>query len=58
MGGSIAGEGNMGPGLEFNFQLDPESNLIVFNSLMSLSSFLIPWEPSQHTNISWVLFNF
>lgn len=52
MGGSISGEGNMGPNLEFNFMLDPESNKIVFDLLYGESSYLIPWEPLAKTNIS------
>ncbi|KAF7994598.1 hypothetical protein HCN44_004070 [Aphidius gifuensis] len=52
MGGSISGGGNMGPNLEFNFMLDPESNKIVLDSLNGESSYLIPWEPLSQTNIS------
>lgn len=56
MGGSISGGGNMGPNLEFNFMLDPESNKIVLDLLSGESSYLIPWEPSFQTNIPTVIF--
>lgn len=44
MGGSVAGLGNVSPGVEFNFAADPESNFIVLNYRRDVPSLLYPWE--------------
>lgn len=44
MGGSMTGYGNRGPGIEFNFGADPESNFIFLNSTQGVAISLLPWE--------------
>ncbi|KAL6969034.1 hypothetical protein U1Q18_044660 [Sarracenia purpurea var. burkii] len=64
MGSSVAGVGNVRPGVEFNFAADPEANYILLNSTISSKLTLFPWETavnSGYTNvrvISLESFNF
>ncbi|KAL5239766.1 hypothetical protein ACI65C_007176 [Semiaphis heraclei] len=55
IGGSVHGNGNRSPGVEFNFGADPESNSILFNSTKENVSLLLPWDTIVSTNItlSW-----
>nr|CAD7461974.1 unnamed protein product [Timema tahoe] len=59
LGGSVEGVGNIAPGIEFNFYMDPEADFIVLNSTdMRVSPAvspiqLMPWETVlKRTNIS------
>ncbi|KAL5239765.1 hypothetical protein ACI65C_007175 [Semiaphis heraclei] len=52
IGGSVHGNGNRSPGVEFNFGADPESNSILFNSTKENVSLLLPWDTIVSTNIS------
>ncbi|XP_026819481.1 probable uridine nucleosidase 1 [Rhopalosiphum maidis] len=52
MGGSVIGNGNISPGVEFNFGSDAESNFIFFNSTRGEVSLLLPWETNLSINIS------
>jgi len=54
MGGSVTGNGNSSPGVEFNFGSDAESNFIFFNSTRGEVSLLLPWETNLSINISSV----
>lgn len=45
VGGSIAGVGNMSPGLEFNAYFDPAANFVCFNQSGPLIT-MSPWEVS------------
>jgi len=54
IGGSVNGFGNTKiPGVEFNFEADPESNFILLNSTRVVS-LLLPWEAIVSTNIPQV----
>ncbi|KAJ6636290.1 putative uridine nucleosidase 1 [Pseudolycoriella hygida] len=59
MGGTVAGIGNVAPGVEFNFAADPESNVIVLNSSRDYTKqepiLLYPWETVLNSKIpkSW-----
>lgn len=57
LGGTISGDSNYGPGLEFNFSLDPDANFAVLNNTANTQTFLIPWEAavSTETDKSWRL---
>ncbi|XP_066992608.1 inosine-uridine preferring nucleoside hydrolase [Anabrus simplex] len=52
LGGSTEGVGNIKPGVEFNFFMDPEANFIVFNSTTKETNpiTLIPWETCKERN--------
>ncbi|XP_063221409.1 uncharacterized protein LOC134530488 isoform X2 [Bacillus rossius redtenbacheri] len=58
LGGSAEGVGNMKPGVEFNFYMDPEADFIVLNSTDTTNSKikpidLVPWETiKEHLNIT------
>lgn len=52
MGSSVRGIGNVGPNIEFNFDLDPESNYIVLNSIRKNPCLLFPWETALTGAIS------
>ncbi|XP_044007490.1 probable uridine nucleosidase 2 isoform X2 [Aphidius gifuensis] len=52
MGGSVGGIGNVRPGVEFNFGMDPASNFIFLNSTRGKINLLLPWETVLSLNIS------
>lgn len=54
MGGSMIGYGNRGPGIEFNFGADAESNFIFFNSTQRVATLLLPWETNVAIQIPTV----
>ncbi|KAJ4444924.1 hypothetical protein ANN_06723, partial [Periplaneta americana] len=56
LGGSTEGIGNVMPGVEFNFYVDPEANFIVFDSVNATRHgmnpiVLLPWESIVKRNI-------
>lgn len=53
LGGSTEGLGNMRPGIEFNFYVDPEANFIVFDSVNASVNpiILLPWESVVKRNM-------
>ncbi|XP_077284162.1 nucleoside hydrolase-like [Arctopsyche grandis] len=53
-GGSVEGRGNVLPGVEFNFYVDPEANYIVFNGTeyRENSIMILPWEAVLSTEIT------
>ncbi|XP_065218457.1 nucleoside hydrolase-like [Planococcus citri] len=55
MGSSIAGVGNIAPGIEFNFEADPEASYILLNSTTSSKLTLFPWETGVNSGftIEW-----
>lgn len=56
MGGSVAGGGNIAPGVEYNFGHDPESNFLLLNSTGEKPALLYPWETTLSAEISLVIF--
>lgn len=55
MGGSVLGVGNISPNAEFNFYQDPESNVILFDSVTKEAPIILtPWETVLKTTISKV----
>lgn len=54
MGGSVNGVGNKKPNVEYNFDMDPESNFIVLNSTIKTPSVLVPWETCKDVlSLEW-----
>ncbi|KAK0086749.1 hypothetical protein PV325_002612 [Microctonus aethiopoides] len=51
MGGSVSGIGNIKPGKEFNFFMDPVSTYISLNSFTSKPCLLFPWDTVIAANI-------
>lgn len=51
MGGSVTGIGNVMPGKEFNFVMDPVSAYISLNSFTSKPCLLFPWDTVIAANI-------
>lgn len=56
MGGSVEGVGNIKPGIEFNFFVDPEAAFIVFNSTDTTAGdiqpiILVPLESTSERNV-------
>ncbi|PSN52196.1 hypothetical protein C0J52_06101 [Blattella germanica] len=57
LGGSTEGVGNVRPGVEFNFYVDPEANFIVFDAVASSAHntaspiVLLPWESVVKRNV-------
>jgi inosine-uridine nucleoside N-ribohydrolase len=56
MGGSVEGVGNIKPGIEFNFYVDPEAAFIVFNSTDTSTGdiqpiILLPYESVSERNV-------
>ncbi|XP_015517397.2 uncharacterized protein C1683.06c-like [Neodiprion lecontei] len=47
LGGSSEGVGNVRPGIEYNFAVDPAANYIVLNASMSKPAILLPYETSE-----------
>lgn len=56
MGASVAGAGNSGPNVEFNFAADPISNFVVFNATRREQITLFPWETVIDTNLTKVMY--
>ncbi|XP_046735084.1 uncharacterized protein C1683.06c-like isoform X2 [Diprion similis] len=47
LGGSSEGVGNVRPGIEYNFAVDPAANYIVLNASTSKPAILLPYEASE-----------
>lgn len=59
MGGSVRGVGNMSPGKEFNFFMDPISNFVLFSSVQKSAAIsLFPWETVIESVVPKVCNNF
>ena len=54
VGSCVAGVGNEGPNVEFNFAADPESNFIVLNSTIK-PCILVPWETVSNVEVGKVI---
>ena len=56
MGGSVAGVGNIRPGVEFNFAADAESARMLFDAVTQAQITLVPLETSVNAKMTKVYF--
>ncbi|CAN8008043.1 unnamed protein product, partial [Ixodes pacificus] len=56
LGGNIEGRGNIRPGSEFNFLVDPESAEVVLQRV-ECNVTIVPWEAVLKSTLPWNVFN-
>lgn len=59
LGGSVEGEGNVKPGVEFNIYMDVDATAVVLNEGLKREKpiVLVPWETAKRSAIPMVNFN-